>query len=325
MMLDVDVELALGTFRLVAKFRAQADGITVLFGPSGSGKSSLLSVLAGLRRPGNCRIELGGRSVEGLAPHLRGIGLVFQDARLFPHLTVRQNIAYACKRAPAGSRLSIEEVAGFFDIVIQLDRPVANLSGGEKSRAALARAVASAPDFLLLDEPFAALDGTRRRAFVEVLLDMHRVYRLPMMVVTHDIDDAAGLASHLIALKQGSVVAAGPFEEASRTLQFQSLLDPRDIGAAVKTANLRSLSGGKHVWVRADQLLLAAEEPRAVSARNVMAAEVRKITQEVDGSLLVELLTQSGPLLSRVTQEAVDELGISPGKRAWALVKAHAL
>jgi molybdate transport system ATP-binding protein len=325
MTLDVDVELVLGKFRLTAEFRAAADGITVLFGPSGSGKSSLLSVLAGLKRPKNCRITLGGRSVEGLAPHLRGIGLVFQDAKLFPHLTVRQNIVYASKRAPAGSRLSIEEVAGFFDIATQLNRPVAHLSGGEKSRAALARAVASAPDFLLLDEPFAALDGTRRRAFVEVLLEMHHVYRLPMIVVTHDIDDAAGLASYLVALKDGSVVAAGPFEEASRAPQFQSLLDARDMGAAVKTSSLRSLSSGRQVWVRADQLLLAAEEPRAVSARNVMAGEVGKITAEADGSLIVELLTQSGPLLSRITQEAANDLDLAPGKRAWALVKAHAL
>lgn len=325
MTLSADVQLELGSFRLAAKFTAPGDGITVLFGPSGSGKSTLLSVLAGLRRADSGTIQLGGQSLDALPPHQRGLGLVFQDARLFPHLNVRQNIAYAWKRAPERKRPGIEAVAEFFDIAAQLDRPVTNLSGGEKSRVALARAVAAAPDFLLLDEPFAALDGARRRAFIQVLYHMHRNYRLPMIVVTHDIDDAATLATHLVALKDGRVVAEGAFADASRAPQFQALLDTADVGTAMPAASLRSSHGGRSLWLRADQVLLAAQEPRAVSARNVLAGEVRAVIAESERSRLVELDTQPGMVLSRVTPDAVCELGLAPGKKAWALVKAHAL
>jgi molybdate transport system ATP-binding protein len=325
MTLSADLQLELGSFRLAAKFSAPGDGITVLFGPSGSGKSTLLSVLAGFRRADSGTIRLGGQSLDALPPHRRGLGLVFQDARLFPHLSVRQNIAYAWKRAPEQKRPDIEAVARFFDIAAQLDRPVTNLSGGEKSRVALARAVVAAPDYLLLDEPFAALDGARRRAFIQVLLDMHRNYRLPMMVVTHDIDDAAALATHLVVLKCGQVAAQGAFLEASRVQEFQAMLDSSDIGTAMPAAALRSSHHGRSLWLRADHVLLAAEEPRAVSARNVLAGMVRTIIAESEQSRLVELDTPAGAVLARVTPDAVRELGLAAGNKAWALVKAHAL
>lgn len=328
MILDVDIRLRQGSFQLEATFTA-GDGITALFGPSGSGKSTLLAAIAGLRR---CRgvIRLGSHTLTGwfpMPPHRRGVGLVFQDARLFPHLTVRENIAYAWARAPREARPAIENVVRFFDIGSQMDRMAGNLSGGEKSRVALARALASAPDFLLLDEPFAALDGTRRRTFIRVLLDMHRAYRLPMMVVTHDIEDAAALASHLLALRDGQLVADGAFAEASLRPEFRELLDARDVGAALPAARFRGAqeNAGRHVWLRADQVLLAAEEPRAVSARNIVAGKVRAVTAEPDGSRLVELETGMGTILSRITPEAESELGLGPDKQAWALVKAHAV
>src|SRR5205814_8339176 len=128
----------------------------------------------------------------------------------------------------------------FFDILPLLERPVGNLSGGEKSRVALARALAAAPDFLLLDEPFAALDGVRRRAFIRVLLEMHKNFHLPILVVTHNIDDAAAMASNLVALHNGQVVAKGPFDQATRDPAFAALLDPHDSGAAVSSLLLHS-------------------------------------------------------------------------------------
>ena len=319
MNLCADIALRQGAFALDVGFEAPRDGITVLFGPSGSGKSSLLAVLAGLRKADRQSVILDGRDLSGLPSHRRGIGLVFQDARLFPHLTVHRNIEYAARRASGGPAL--EEVARFFDITALLERPVRNLSGGEKSRVALARALVSRPDFLLLDEPFAALDGVRRRVFIEALVQMHQIWRLPMLVVTHNIDDAAALGSHLLALKDGKLVASGPFADASRTPEFQALLDPRDIGSAVR---LNYSQHGGH-WLRADSVLLAMEEPRAISARNVLAGTVMQLTQEPDNGVLVELVTDAGPILSRLTQEAVTELGLERHKKAWALVKAHAL
>jgi molybdate transport system ATP-binding protein len=329
--LEVDARLNLGGFRLDARFAAPGDGITVLFGPSGSGKSTLLSLIAGLVRSDGGRIALGGRLCDGdgvrVAPHRRGIGLVFQDGRLFPHLTARQNILYARRRAAEAKRLDMAEVARFFDITAFLDRPVRNLSGGERSRVALARAMVAAPDFLLLDEPFAALDGSRRRAFIRVLLEMHRKYRLPMLVVTHDVDDAAALGSHLVALKGGQVVASGAFAQASGDPAFAGLLDPRDSGAAISARLLHSSHDDtqRYLWLRADHVLLAAAPPQAISARNVLEGKIASVTAEEGDSHLVALHTPAGTVLSRVTADAVAELALAPGKQAWALVKAHAL
>src|SRR3984885_12325017 len=184
-LLQAHLRLTQGSFVLDAQFQAPANAITALFGPSGAGKSTLLSALAGLSHADG-PVILNGRNVSDLRPHRRGFGLVFQDARLFPHLTAGQNLAYARRRAP-DSKLEPADVAAFFDIAALLDRPVGNLSGGEKSRVALARALVSSPDFLLLDEPFAALDGPRRRAFIEVLLAAHRKFHIPMLVVSHSI------------------------------------------------------------------------------------------------------------------------------------------
>lgn len=330
MKLDVDIRLEQGSFRLETCFVAD-DGITVLFGPSGSGKSTLLSAIAGLKR---CRgkIYLGPRTLADCSARLhvpahdRGVGLVFQDARLFPHLTVRQNIAYAQRRA-SRETIEIADAAAFFDIVPFLDRAVRNLSGGEKSRVALARALVSRPDFLLLDEPFAALDGTRRRAFIALLRNMHREYKLPMLVVTHNIDDAAALATGLVALKDGVVVASGAFDIASRTAAFSALLDTRDTGAPVAADALRSAHDAdvRALWLRAGQVLLASEPPRAISARNVLQGQIRAIQAEGADSRLVKLHTQAGEILSRVTPDAVSELRLVVGGQAWALVKAHGL
>jgi molybdate transport system ATP-binding protein len=319
-LLEADIALAQGGFRLDVRLQAPRDGITVLFGPSGSGKSSLLSALAGLKRAERQVIRLGGRDISELPSHRRGIGLVFQDGRLFPHLSVRRNIEYAARRAPQVAP-QVEELAQFFDIAALLDRSVRHLSGGERSRVALARALASRPDFLLLDEPFAALDGMRRRAFIQILVQMHQTWHLPMLVVTHNIDDAAALGSHLLALRDGKMVAVGDFAVASLTPEFQALLDARDTGSAVRLAHNQH---GGH-WLRADHVLLAAEEPRAISARNVLAGTIRCLTPEPDGSMVVEVMTGVGPILSRVTPESVSDLGLATGKKAWALVKAHAL
>jgi molybdate transport system ATP-binding protein len=323
MMLDAAIRLRQGSFTLQAAFCAP-QGVTALFGPSGSGKSSILAALAGLK-PMEGYVRLGGRDLQDLAPHRRGIGLVFQDARLFSHMSVRANIAYALVRAPRRVVASMDDLAHFFDITTLLDRPVTNLSGGEKSRVALARTLASAPDFLLLDEPFAALDRARRHAFMRVLLDMHRTYNLAMLIVTHDIEDAAAMASHLVALHQGRVVVQGRLADISCNNVFRTLLDPRDVGAAIPA----HLLYGSHapfeqaLWLKADHVLLAAEKPHAISARNVLEGNIVALTREDNGSYLAELATRAGTVLSRLTDQAVSELELTSGKMVWALIKAH--
>ena len=332
--LAVDVRVALNTFRLDARFCAPSPGITALFGPSGAGKSLLLDVIAGVRRPDAGRIALNGRVLDDASTHVRvgaherGIGLVFQNARLFPHLDVRGNLAFAASRAPAGAKgPSVEAAAAHFDIAGLLDRRVAKLSGGERARVALARAVLSAPAFLLLDEPFAALDGARRAAFIATLRRMHEAFAIPMLVVTHQIDDAAAFAGHIVGLAAGSVVADGALQDTVQELPFRNLLATRDVGAALSADALRMTAAteSRAQWVRADHVLLAAVEPSGLSARNIWPGTVQALEREADGAVLVSVDTRAGALLARVTSAAASELKLAAGQNVWAIVKAHSL
>ena len=325
------LEVGRGAFRLRASFAAPLDGITVVFGPSGAGKSMLLSAIAGLAKLNAGRVEMGGRVLEDagakmrVAAHARDIGMVFQDARLFPHRTVRGNLQYAERRRPAARNAPIVvDIARRLEIEPLLDRPVRNLSGGERSRVALARAIVSAPEMLLLDEPFAALDGRRRRAFVTLMRDLSREQSLPMMIVTHQVEEAAELADHVVAVKAGRVIASGAAADAMQRPDFADLLDRRDIGARVDTGAVAGGQGGG-VWVRADSVLLAAEEPRGISARNVWRGSVVAIDREVDGAVLVSLDTDAGYIRSRITPEALSDLRLETGATAWAVVKSNAL
>jgi molybdate transport system ATP-binding protein len=328
-----------GAFSLVADFEtplpeSDRGGITVVFGPSGAGKSMLLTTLAGLNRIESGRIIFGDRTLDDpaakirVSPHQRDIGLVFQDARLFPHLTVRGNLGYAAKRAPRGRpAVDLDATARQLEIADLLDRPVRNLSGGEKSRAALARALLASPSLLLLDEPFAALDGRRRRAFLALLAEINATRGLPMMVVTHQIEDATELADQVLAVKNGRVVASGSAVETMRRPEFLALLDPRDLGARVDAASVSGDAGarGRGVWVRADAVMVAAEPPRGLSARNVWEGRVQEMAREADGSVVVWIDTKAGVIPARITSAAANELGLAAGKPAWAVVKTHAL
>jgi molybdate transport system ATP-binding protein len=316
--------LTRGAFTLDASFEAPLTGITAVFGPSGAGKSLLLSTIAGLEQLESGSTSLAGASLDATPPHQRDIGVVFQEARLFPHLSVGGNLRYAAKRAPHPG--DINAIAEKLEIATLLERGVRDLSGGEKSRVALARALIARPKLLLLDEPFAALDGRRRRAFLALLRDISEAQRLPMIVVTHQIEDAAELADHVVAMKDGRVIAHGSATATMRDSSFLSLLDARDIGVRLSAAAIASSSAhARGVWVRADNVMIAAERPHGLSARNIWEGNVAGIRQESDGSILVSMDTRAGYILSRITPEAATELTLEEGKQVWAVVKAHAL
>ncbi len=319
-----------GGFRLSAELSIPSEGVTVVFGPSGAGKSMLLSGIAGLYKLAAGSLSFNGRVLENVGArqrvpaHERAIGMVFQDARLFPHLTVRGNLHYAESRRPAARNAPITvEISRLLEFEDLLDRPVKNLSGGERSRVALARAIVSAPELLLLDEPFAALDGRRRHDFARFLKDYCRDMGVPMIVVTHLIDEAAELANHIVAMRAGRVVCSGSPSEIMARPEFAALLDARDRGAWVQGA--AGFASGDGVWVRADSVLLASAEPRGISARNVWPGTVAGIARESDGAILVSLATMKGYILSRITPDALADLGLQEGGQAWAIVKAHAL
>lgn len=326
-----DAVVRKGAFSLVADFEIPAEGVTVVFGPSGSGKSTLLSTVAGLNRLEAGRIEFKDRVLDNVqtrthvAASDRGIGLVFQDARLFPHLSVKGNLEYAERRRPAARNAPIAiEIARRLEFEQLLDRPVRNLSGGERGRVALARAIVSAPELLLLDEPFAALDSRLRRDYLVLLRDLSREHGVPMMVVTHHIDDAAELAGQVVTVMGGRVVSYGVAADVMARRDFTDMLDQRDLGSRLPASAI----GGRNaegVWVRADSVLLASEAPRGISARHVWKGTVASILRETRGSAVVSLNTDVGYILSRITLEALAELQLEEGVTAWAVVKTHSL
>ncbi len=329
--LSADIRVTRGAFALNAQFEAPLDGVTAIFGPSGAGKSMLLAALAGLRKLDGGRVALGARVLDDVAArlhvpaHERGIGLVFQNARLFPHLNVEANLRYAEERAKDVRPLTtLAEAATAFDIAALLQRPVRNLSGGERSRVALARALLSAPELLLLDEPFAALDGARRSAYLTSLRATHVKFGLPLIVVTHQIEDAAALANHLVGVQDGKVIASGALHTVAADTSFRTLLDAHDVGASLPASAFHGAATERAAhWIRADHVLLASQKPVGLSARNVWETRIAAIEQETR-SLLVHLEAPFGALFARVTPEAASELALAPDKSVWAIVKAHA-
>lgn len=215
-MLRVAVRQRLGDFLLDLAFEGPGDGVTVLFGPSGAGKSATLAAIGGIGRPESAAIALDGRvltdTAQGIAlpPQRRRIGWVHQDARLFPHLPVRANLLYGARRAAAGAqRITLADVVAVLDIAALLDRGVRDLSGGERQRVALGRALLSQPDLLLLDEPLAALDRRRRHEILGFIVRLKREFALPMVYVTHGIDEASALADRVVRIEAGRAIAAG--------------------------------------------------------------------------------------------------------------------
>jgi len=207
----LDFRLEQGSFALEMRERLEAR-VTVLFGPSGAGKTTILEAIAGLRRPSRGTIAVNGRAVYDAArridlpAHGRHVGYVSQDVSLFPHLNVRRNLLYGQRR---GGRLELGTVTSMLAIETLLDRDVRDLSGGEKQRVALGRALMSAPDILLLDEPLAAVDVELRRRILPYLERVRDEVKVPIIYVTHDRDEARRFADHVLLLERGTVVRSG--------------------------------------------------------------------------------------------------------------------
>ena len=214
-MLEVQVRHRMGDFMLDVAFEGPADGVTVLFGPSGAGKSMTLSAIAGTLRADAARIAVGTRVLTDTAlrvhvpPERRRIGVVHQDARLFPHMPVRANLLYGWRRAVGDRPIGFDAVVDVLGIAHLLDRRAADLSGGERQRVALGRALLGQPDLLLLDEPVSALDAERRAEVLTFMEGLRAAFRLPMVYVTHDADEARRLGDHVVRIADGRVLAAG--------------------------------------------------------------------------------------------------------------------
>jgi molybdate transport system ATP-binding protein len=339
-------------FALDIAFTAPPEGVTALFGPSGCGKSTILAAIAGLLRPQHGRVALDGAvlldTARGIAvpPERRRCAVVFQDARLFPHLTVAANLRYGLRRAPRDATgPSFDDVVALLGIGHLLARRPFGLSGGERQRTALGRALLARPRLLLMDEPLAALDAARRAEVLPFLARLRAAARLPILYVTHALDEVDALADHLVLLDAGRIVAEGGTEALSARADLP-LAARRDAGVLLACtvgaappgglarldfpggALLSTLHPGPpgtrlRLRLRARDITVATERPRGLSTRNVLPAVIAAIEPGGDAQeVFLRLALGPSVLLARVTRDSVTELGLAPGVAVWALVKA---
>jgi molybdate transport system ATP-binding protein len=356
-MLLVDVHKRRGDFTLEARFSAPTPGITALFGRSGCGKSTLISLIAGLLEPDRGRVQVddvvltdGERQLHVDARHRR-IGVMFQEPRLFPHLTVLGNLRYGAKRVPRGSRelVKFDEVVALLGLASLTARRPHELSGGEKQRVALGRALLSQPRLLLLDEPLASLDVARREDVLPYLERLRDHFSIPIVYVSHQFDEVLRLATRVVLLDAGRVLADGDIATVSRDPRLRAIVGPDSVGAVVAghveridATGLAMLRVGDaelmveidaarlrqriQIQVLARDVIIATEPPRGLSVRNVVPARVVSVTPDSGRAVLVELdIGRTTTLLARITERASGELALVPDKPVWALIKAVSL
>ena len=348
-MISVSVRHRQGDFRIDAAFTADA-GVTALFGPSGSGKTSLVQMVAGLTRPDDALITFDGAAWNDthrrifVPPHRRRIGYVFQEGRLFPHMTTRQNLLYGRFFAPkASGGISEDEVVELLGIARLLGQRPATLSGGEKQRVAIGRALLSAPRLILMDEPLSALDRARRQEILPYIERIRDVVKIPVIYVSHAIDEVARLANRVVLLEEGRVLAQGTpasiFPEAASlpdAMAPQSILEAvitghedhfglsmAGIGDSLLTLQPVDLPEGTPVRIRisAGDVMIALEQPRHISALNDLPATITSLLH--DGPyVLVGMECHGQRLVSRITLKSSERLGLREGLKVHALFKA---
>lgn len=345
-----------GEFSLQADLALPGRGVSALFGHSGSGKTTILRAIAGLERHAGGYLEVNGETWQDDArhlfvpPHRRAVGYVFQEASLFPHLSVQGNLDFARKRARAAdSDTMMAHALSLLGIAHLLERRATELSGGERQRVAIARALLTRPRLLLLDEPLASLDGKRKEEVLPYLERLQEELDIPMLYVSHSTEEVARLADHVVLLDAGQVLASGPAAETLARLDLSMALAD-DAGVVVEgivedvddqygLLRLRAAGGTMHVAHKA--MALGTTLRMRVLARDVSLT----LGQQTDSSILnqlratvaaewpandaahviVKLDAGGTPLLARITRRSRDQLGLRTGSPVWAQVKAAAL
>jgi molybdate transport system ATP-binding protein len=355
MTLEARFALQRGAFTLDVDLALPPRGVTALFGPSGSGKTTLLRCIAGLERAQG-RLAVDGEvwqdARQWRPPHRRPLGFVFQEASLFPHLSVRGNLHYGLKRAHRAHRAdgaSLDQAIALLGIGHLLERSPEGLSGGERQRVAIARALAVGPRLLLLDEPLASLDAQRKQEILPYLERLHAELRIPMFYVSHAPDEVARLADHLVVLAQGRVQAQGPLAETVARLDLPLQMgEDRGVVLQARVAEIdtqwhlaRLAFDGGHLWlpdhglptgravrvrVLARDVSLARHQPAASSIQNVLPGTLEAVADDAHpGLVLVRLRVGPTPLLARLTRRSLAALDLQPGRAVWVQVKTVAL
>jgi molybdate transport system ATP-binding protein len=359
--LDVKIAKSFGDFTVDVAFTAGA-GLTALFGPSGAGKTTIVNVLAGLETPDNGFIKINGTKLfdgdAGIntAPNGRQLGYVFQDARLFPHMSVERNLRYGMTRATENTNsIAWNDVIRTLDLAHLLDRRPHNLSGGEKQRVAIGRALLANPKLLLMDEPLSSLDPLRRLEVMPFIEKMRDEFSIPIVYVTHTVAEIIRLADTVVVLDHGRVVAYGRVEDVLSRLDVQAEFEstgaePPDFGTVLTgvletNMNLDGLSqldfaGEKilvpqlkgnqgdrvRIRIRARDVALALEAPRRISILNAFKGRVTEVIKTGPAHVDVQLETEGGTRIwSRITRKSQRDLNIAVDTVAWALIKSVAL
>lgn len=356
-MIEIAAQDRLGGFALDVRLSVPDAGVTALFGPSGSGKTSLLNMIGGLRSPQRGRIVIGDsvlfdsdRSID-VPPERRRIGYIFQEGRLFPHLTVRRNLVYGQRRVPPAERyIDLDQVIALLGIEPLLDRRPARLSGGEKQRVAIGRALLSSPRILLMDEPLAALDAQRKAEILPFIERLHAEITIPIVYVSHAVDEVLRIADTVAVVRDGGIDAVGPVEDLASRLDLSGQAGFGDAGTvlaaeieshddehavtALDTAAGRIMVGRldapvgakTRLRLRARDIALALEAPRQASFLNVLEGHVAALEKRETGA--VEVAVEVAPdvrIWAEVTQLAVKRLSLVEQKRVHVLIKSVAV
>ena len=351
MTLSVDINHRLGDFAVEAKF-ASAGRLTALFGPSGSGKSTLINLIAGLIRPDKGRIAVDGRMLvdteaRTFVPlHKRRIGMVFQDARLFPHMSVAGNVRYGRWFTPSSERYAkMDAVVDLLGIGHLLDRRPAKLSGGEKQRVAIGRALLASPKLLLMDEPLASLDEARKAEILPYIERLRDETKIPVVYVSHSVAEVARLASDVVVLSQGKVAAAGPTEAIMQRLDLLPAEERGEGGAVLDTKVLRhdeafgmtvlsspageirvpklAMAAGApvRIRIRARDVMIATERPAGLSALNILAGTITAVRPGIGPTVEIAIDCNGAIVLARITEQSKHTLRLAHGQQVFAVIK----
>jgi molybdate transport system ATP-binding protein len=355
-MLDVRLRLQLAGFGLDVAFTGPESGITALFGPSGAGKSMVVNAMAGIVDVDAGHVRLGATTVIDTAtgtlvpPRRRRFGYVFQDARLFPHMTVKDNLLYGWRRSPpAERRIDVDHVVALLGLAPLLERRPRGLSGGEAQRVGLGRALLAQPRLLLMDEPLAALDVRLKAEILPYIERLRDAFGLPIVYVSHSIEEVTRLADTLIVLDRGRVVAAGDVFEVMARLELLPPGSPYEAGAIVDcrvavhdeiyaltrlhfdggtlVVPRLPLAAGARLRVRilARDVLVALVRPEGLSAQNFVEGRVAGVRYEDGAYAEVQIAAGAARILARITRQSSERLGLVPGRPVIAVIKSMAI
>ena len=354
-MLSVNITQAFGSFRLETQFEVEEGSITAIFGKSGAGKTSTINAIAGLTRPDVGVIQIGNKTLFdqnlriSLPFYKRQIGYVFQDDRLFPHMTVRNNLIYGTpKNRDVANSLNLTDITGLLELAPLLERRPRTLSGGEKQRVAIGRALLSNPKLLLMDEPLASIDVQHRFEILPFIQRVREKTGITIIYVTHALEEVIFIADQIILLSEGRVTAQGTVEEIMSRLDLHPMTSRFDAGAVISaiysgydrefdlgelsfdggTLRIAGLNAeiGIHLraHIRARDVSLMLDKPKDTSVLNVFKGELIEIRHE-DGPQLDLLINIGTPLIARITRKSLNDLNLDIGSKVYAMIKAVAI